>query len=143
MKKKIVNYTEQEIQGTLEKLLNSPYAALISNVIVKNLQTTPMGLEGLIKAFAGVEMRSNFNVLDEVLVPFVALPEWRYNEKLMKDSKIINKGMVSAVIININLLETLPIAIEYDAYPADKEVTEKCSYSVSEDVLVLKSKDFL
>lgn len=135
-----------EIKKTLESLINSPYKSLISEVIVKHLANSDLGLESLFLAFANVVREIPFKVLDEVYIHYDNLPSWRLNRTSMES--ILFKNHVKAKITKIDdtMKDSITytfIALDYD--PNGNVVETEQSYTINpfQNKIYLVDSEFL
>lgn len=111
----IVYVNTLEIRDKLAACLKAgktPYADLIAEAIVKNLDRTEVGMEQLFKSFSGIYPQAYYKEGDKVWAKISSLYSWRIKQEHNKDR--IHKGLFIVEIIEVDLQRQKPYKVKYE-----------------------------
>ena len=114
------------------KNAGEPNADLMADVIINNLEKSPVGLKQLGLALLGIRVDSKYRVGDKVRVLVRALYDWRWNKSAMQS--IIVNDTLEATIVKIDLYVDNPYDIQYMSIKENKTdlTIDTCSIKVTE-----------
>ena len=125
----IVAVEKEKLIETMRVLLDRhPHSHILADVIINNLEKSPVGLAQLLNAFLGMKVECPYEEGQEVWVKYDALPTWRFSPA-MQEKDMIFQGNIKAVIRNIDLYRLAPISVEYEYLNSNGDL-EKGSYEV-------------
>lgn len=114
-KKINIDISHNEIKALLTKNISNPNAAVMAEVIIKNLEKTSQGIKQLYKAFSGILPSSPYKVLDKVYVEIPSLNTWKFDSEKTKNSALCFKGCLKVEVTAIDLYRYDQLSIKYQA----------------------------
>lgn len=114
-KKINIDISHNEIKALLTKNISNPNAAVMAEVIIKNLEKTSQGVKQLYKAFSGILPSSPYKVLDKVYVEIPSLNTWKFDSEKTKNSALCFKGCLKVEVTAIDLYRYDQLSIKYQA----------------------------
>ena len=137
--KKSITVNIQELTQALAQKIDDPNRRLIAETIIKNLETTSVGINHLVLALVGIEAKLKYKIGQFFLCQAYNLSSWRMNKELNKEKGIIDEnGMIKVRIIQVNELSDCPYKVSY-SYFSKEDADEPDmidEYHVHEDALV-------
>jgi hypothetical protein len=97
--------------SSLFKKTGEPHADILADVIINNLEKSPVGLKQLGLALLGIKVDTKYKVGDKVRVIADSLYTWRWNKTAMES--IIVNDTLEATIVKIDLYVDNPYDIRY------------------------------
>ena len=110
-----ISFEKDDLIKSLEGALSAhPHNKVLAKSIVNNLDKSQVGIEHLVKALLGIEIKTDLKVDDVVSVPYQYLPTWRIDKDLTHKAGLIFQDRMEATILEIDLYSIEPLKIEYE-----------------------------
>jgi hypothetical protein len=138
-----VNISVSDLEVALANIINSPHKKIIAEAIISNLKHTPKGCSHVYMSLCGVKEISPFKIGDHVLIKLDYIPGWRIDKTKFVEGDNLFQGKVKGVVVGVDITESDPVKVEFQAVPSGKQEKESHDYSFNYRQLELDLLDFL
>jgi len=109
-----VTISVESIRDGLRKLLISEHSALITKVIIGQLEKTDVGLEQLYKAMSGVQDKLKYKIGDYVMVSMDILHTWKFDKNKSEIAGLVKQNRMRGLIESVDPFLKYPYTIDIE-----------------------------